>query len=79
MERTELIERLEAAKRRAKLGHDQIDRQRMAIAALFASGSETTEAENRLRVLEKLHDDYVADMNRILDALDPPREGKAKG
>jgi hypothetical protein len=71
MEYTALIARLEAAKRRAKLGQDQIDRQRMVVATLFASGSETTEAENRLRIYEKLHDNYLADVERILNALNP--------
>ena len=64
------IARLEAAKRRAKLGQDQIDRQRIVVATLFATGSETTEAENRLRVLEKLHKKYLADIERILNALE---------
>lgn len=64
------IARLEAAKRRAKLGQDQIDRQRIVVATLFATGSETAEAENRLRVLEKLHNNYLADIERILNALE---------
>jgi hypothetical protein len=65
-----LIARLASAKRRVKLGQDQIDRQRMVVATLFAAGSETTEAENRLRVYEKLHRRYLVDMERILIALD---------
>jgi hypothetical protein len=69
MEHTQLMVRLEAAKRRAKLGQDQIDRQRMVVATLFASGEEITEAENRLRVYEKLHERYLFDVERILIAL----------
>jgi multidrug resistance efflux pump len=69
MEQTQLMARLEAAKRRAKLGQDQIDRQRMVVATLFASGEEITEAENRLRVYEKLHERYLVDVERILIAL----------
>jgi hypothetical protein len=69
MEHTLLMARLAAAKRRVKLGQDQIDRQRMVVARLFANGADTTEAENRLRVCEKLHDRYRLDMERILIAL----------
>jgi hypothetical protein len=70
MERAELIERLEIARRRVKLGQDQIDQQHMTIATLFAEGSEITEAENRLRVYQKLQNNYVGDMRRILHGLD---------
>jgi hypothetical protein len=69
LEHTQLIARLDAAKRRVRLAQDQIDRQRMVVATLFASGADTTEAENRLRVCEKLHDRYLADKERILIAL----------
>jgi hypothetical protein len=79
MEYTALIARLEAAKRRAKLGQEQIDRQRMVVATLFASGSETTEAENRLRIYEKLHDGYLADVERILNALKPMPPADVEG
>ena len=70
MEHSLLSARLEAAKRRAKLGQDQIDRQRLVVATLFATGTETAEAENRLRVFEELHHRYIDDMRRILIALD---------
>jgi hypothetical protein len=70
MEHTALLARLEAAKRRARLGQDQIDQQRIVVARLFSTGSDTTEAENRLHVYEKLHDRYLADIERILDALE---------
>jgi hypothetical protein len=70
MEHTLLASQLEAARRRAKLGQDQIDRQRMVVATLFAEGAETAEAENRLRVYERLHGDYLVDVERILIALD---------
>jgi hypothetical protein len=69
-DRTLLMARLAAARRRAKLGQDQIDHQRQVIATLFANGSDIDEAENRLRVYEKLHDKYLADIQRILNALD---------
>jgi hypothetical protein len=72
MEHTALLARLEAARRKAKLGQDQIDQQRMIIARLFSAGADTTEAENRLRVYEKLHDRYLGDIERILDALETP-------
>jgi len=70
MEQNALLARLEVAKRRAKLGQDQIDHQRLVVASLFAAGAETTEAENRLRVYQKLHDRYLGDVERILIALD---------
>ena len=72
MEQNSLLGRLEAAKRRAKLGQDQIDRQRMVVATMFADGDEITEAENRLHVYQKLHDRYLFDMERILFALERP-------
>ncbi len=62
--------RLEAAKRRAKLGQDQIDCQSRLIATLFATGSEIEEAENRLRVYQKLQKKYAADVERIADVLE---------
>jgi hypothetical protein len=82
MERDELIERLEMARRRVKLGQDQIDHQHMAIATLFAEGSEIEEAENRLRVYQRLQNNYVGDMRRILYALEgmplqPPAQAPA--
>lgn len=74
MDRSLLMARLEAARRRAHLGQDQIDQQRMIVATLFAEGSEITEAENRLRVYQRLHKNYLSDINRLLNALDliPP-------
>jgi multidrug resistance efflux pump len=65
-----LIARLDAAKRRVKLGQDQIDRQSRLVATLFATGGELEEAENRLRVYQKLQRHYVADVERIADALE---------
>ena len=79
MENTALIGRLEAARRRAKLGQDQIDRQRMVIATLFSARAEATEAENRLRVYEKLHDNYIADIERILRAMASPSIPRPEG
>ena len=70
MERTELTQHLDAAKRKAKLVQDKIDRQRVIVATLFANGSDTTEAENRLIALQKNHDDHLDDANRILNALE---------
>lgn len=70
MRQTALRERLAAAQRKAKLGQDLVDRQTMVVATLFAAGEETTEAENRLRVLQKHENDYIADVKRILDALE---------
>jgi len=69
-EQTSLYGRLQAAKRRAKLGQAQIDRQRMVVATLFAAGDEITEAENRLHVYQKLHARYVFDIERILFSLE---------
>ena len=69
-ERTLLLARLETAKRRAKLGQDQIDRQNKLIATLFATGSDLEEAENRLHVYQRLQRNYVADIQRIADALE---------
>ena len=77
MENAALIERLELAKRRAKLGQEQVDHQRMVIATLFATGSEITEAENRLRVLKRLHGNYRADLDRLLDGV--PRGARLRG
>jgi multidrug resistance efflux pump len=71
-ERASLMARLEVAKRRAKLGQDQIDSQQKLIATLFAGGSEGEEfdeAENRLRVYQRLQKNYVADVERIANAL----------
>lgn len=73
MERTVLVAQLEAAKRKARLGQDQIDRQQRTVVTLFAAGSETAEAENRLHVLERLHDHYLADISRIQNTLDMTR------
>lgn len=75
MEHGLLSARLETAKRRAKLGQDQIDRQRLVVAALFATGAEIVEAENRLHVYQKLHDRYLDDVRRILIALDETPHG----
>ena len=69
MGQTALRERLAAAQRKAKLGQDLVDRQTMVVATLFAAGEETTEAENRLRVLQKHENDYLADVKKISDAL----------
>ncbi len=65
-----LIARLDAARRRVKLGQDQIDHQSRLIATLFAAGGELEEAENRLHVYQKLQRNYVADVERIADALE---------
>lgn len=62
--------RLDAARRRAKLGQDQIDRQSRLVATLFASGAELEEAENRLRVYQKLQKYYEADADRIAEILE---------
>jgi hypothetical protein len=70
MERTTLMGRLAAAKRRAKLGQDQIDQQRQLIATLFATGSDIEEAENRLHIYQKLQLNYVADVERIEEVLE---------
>ncbi len=70
MEHNLLLARLAAAKRKAKLGQDQIDRQRLVVATLFATGAEIAEAENRLHVYQKLHDRYLDDVQRALVALD---------
>jgi hypothetical protein len=69
-ERPLLEARLDAAKRKIKLGQDQIDRQRQVIAALFATGSDIEEAENRLHVYQRLQKIYVAELARIADALE---------
>jgi hypothetical protein len=69
-ERASLVARLEVAKRRAKLGQDQIDRQQKLIATLFATGSEIEEAENRLHVYQRLQKNYVAYVERIAEALE---------
>jgi hypothetical protein len=62
--------RLAAAKRRVKLGQDQVDRQSRLVASLFATGSELEEAENRLHVYQRLQRSYIADVQRIADALE---------
>ena len=58
------------AKRRVRLGQDQIDHQHMTIATLFAEGAEIEEAENRLRVYQRLQNNYVGDVRRIMHALE---------
>jgi hypothetical protein len=70
MDREYLMARLDAARRRAKLGQDQVDRQSRLIATLFASGGELEEAENRLHVYQKLQKNYEADVAWIADALE---------
>jgi hypothetical protein len=77
MEYAALTEKLELAKRRAKLGQEQVDHQQMVIATLFASGSEITEAENRLRVLQRLESIYRADLDRLLNGV--PRGARLRG
>ena len=73
MENPFLQARLESAKRKAKLGQSQIDRQQLVVANLFAEGAQIDEAENRLHIYQRLHDRYVADMERILFALETNR------
>lgn len=64
------MDRLAAAKRRAKLGQDQVDRQAKLVATLFATGADLEEAENRLHVYQKLQKTYDADVQRIAEALE---------
>jgi hypothetical protein len=68
-ERAALLARFEVAKRRAKLGQDQIDQQSRLVATLFATGGEIEEAENRLHVYQRLQKKYVGEVQRIADAL----------
>ena len=70
MEWARLKALLEAAKRKAVLDQEQIERQKQIIAVLVASGSETTDARSQLRTLEEIQDGHLADMERILNALD---------
>jgi|SRR5262245_4176708 len=70
MEQNEVLARFEVAKRRVKLGRDRIDRQRRAIATLFATGADTAEAENRLHLYERLQDKYLVDIERLLNSLE---------
>ena len=75
MDRNELMQHLDAAKRRAKLVEEKVDRQRETVARLFAEGSDITEAENRLRALQHNQLGHLADANRFLNALNGRRVG----
>jgi hypothetical protein len=64
------MEQLEAAKQKAQLDQKQIDRQKLVIQTLTLTGSETSRARSHLRMLEEAQDRLLADMMRILNALD---------
>jgi hypothetical protein len=64
------MEQLEAAKQKAQLDQKQIDRQKLVIQTLTLTGSETSQARSHLRMLEEAQDRLLADMMRILNALD---------
>lgn len=70
MKRAALAEELESAKQKAKLDQRLIDRHKLVIETLTLTGSETADALRHLRSLEELQDSHLADMERILNALD---------
>ena len=70
MTRAVLTEQLEAAKQKAKLDQEQIDRQKQVIETLTSTGSETAEALRDLRTLEEAQDNHLSEMEQILNALD---------
>ena len=69
MDRSELMDHLDMARRKAKLVEEMADRQREVIAKLFAEGFDTSEAENRLRALQLNRHRHLADAERFLMAL----------
>jgi len=70
MEKAELLQALAAAKRRAHKSKAIVDFQRHAISKLIGLGKDTAEAESVLQPFEKAEADDLAEMQRILNALD---------
>jgi hypothetical protein len=70
MERDLLLERLSTAKKHVDEGNLQMDAQKCVIIDLKAADRSTTEAENVLWWFELDQKGNLADVERILDALD---------
>ena len=70
MQRTELLHYLDAAKRHAEQGEIHILKQKQLIVALSSMGTETVQAERILQFFEEAQEDNLANVERILDALD---------
>jgi hypothetical protein len=69
MTRDDLLKQLADTESDARHVQEQIRDQKFRIASLIAEGTNTGEAEQNLQAFERAQDDYLAEIERIKDAL----------
>jgi hypothetical protein len=70
MERAQLLERLAEVRRHVDQAEAHIVEQRTLLGQLAHRGDDLTKAQAALRAFEKIQDNYLFQLNRLLDDLD---------
>ena len=70
MDKAALLRHLEEARREADRGDGLIEAQRGIVASLKAAGGDARAAENALDAMEQTQNLRLAEIDRLLDALD---------
>jgi chromosome segregation ATPase len=70
MERAELLERLAMVKHHLDQAETRIVEQRNILGQLAHRGANLTKARKLLKTFEKIQDDYLRELDRLLDDLD---------
>lgn len=70
MERAQLLERLTAVRRHVDQAEKRIVDQRHVLGQLAHRGARLTEAKKLLQTFEKIQENYLRELDRLLDELD---------
>jgi hypothetical protein len=70
MERPELLERLAEVRRHVDQAEARVIEQRTLLGQLAHRGADLTRAQEALRAFEKIQDNYLIQLTRLLDDLD---------
>jgi hypothetical protein len=70
VDRVTLVNRLESAKRRVGACDTLVAHQKSVIESLRSAGNDTNLAEETLRTLEIVQQEYLAEVEELLDQLD---------
>ena len=70
MERAQLLERLAEVRQRVQKAETRIVEQRKLLGQLAHRGAHLTKAKRLLHAFEKIQDNYVRELDRLLDDLD---------